>query len=105
MAPSMRPILPQRRVLIETAETRAIAIAGAVSFVLLNLPAALISGSVIFVAAAALFGRPMRLPVTLARLSYASLGILLGTVVTPDTLHGVAAWPDSILLLMLCSIV
>ena len=46
---SMRPILPQQRVLVETAETLAIAIAGAVSFTLLNLPAAFISGSVIFV--------------------------------------------------------
>jgi uncharacterized protein len=101
----MRLILPQRRILFETAETLAIAIAGAVSFVLLNLPAALISGSVIFVAAAALFGRPMRLPLPLARISYVIVGILLGTVVTPETLHGVAAWPGSIVLLMLCSIV
>jgi membrane AbrB-like protein len=101
----MRPILPQRRVLIETAETLAIAIVGAVSFILLNLPAALISGSVIFVAAAALFGRPMRVPLPLARVCYVIVGILLGTVVTPETLRGIEAWPGSILLLMLCSIV
>jgi uncharacterized protein len=100
----MRSILPQRRVLIETAETLAIAVAGAVIFVLLNLPAALISGSVIFTAAAALCGRPMRLPLPLARVGYVIVGILLGTVVTPETLHGISAWPGSILLLMLCSI-
>jgi uncharacterized protein len=100
----MRAPLPQRRVLIETAETLAIAVAGAVIFVLLNLPAALISGSVIFTAAAALFGRPMRVPLPLARISYVVVGILLGTVVTPETLHGIAAWPGSILLLMVCSI-
>jgi uncharacterized protein len=100
----MRSILPQRRVLIETAETLAIAIAGAVFFVLFNLPAALISGSVIFTAAAALCGRPMRLPLPLARIGYVVVGILLGTVVTPETLHGISAWPGSILLLMLCSI-
>jgi len=101
----MPPILPQRRVLIETAETLAIAIAGAVCFVWFNLPAALISGSVIFVAVAALCGRPMRVPLPLARVCYVVVGILLGTVVTPETLHGVAAWPGSILLLMLCSVV
>ena len=102
----MRPILlSQQRVLTETAETLAIATAGAVSFVLLNLPAALISGSVVFVATAALAGRPMRVPLPLARIGYVIVGILLGTVVTPETLHGIAAWPGSILLLMLCSIV
>jgi membrane AbrB-like protein len=99
----MLSILPQRRVLIETAETLAIALAGGVSFILLNLPAALVSGSVVFVAAAALFGRPMRLPLPLARVCYVIVGVLLGTVVTPETLHGVATWPGSILLLMLCS--
>ena len=101
----MQPILPQRRVLIETAETLAIALAGGVIFFLLNLPAALVSGSVVFVAVAALFGRPMRVPLPLARVCYVIVGILLGTVVTPETLHGVAAWPGSILLLMVCSLV
>jgi membrane AbrB-like protein len=101
----MQPILPQRRVLIETAETLAIALAGGVIFFLLNLPAALVSGSVVFVAVAALFGRPMRVPLPLARVCYVIVGILLGTVVTPETLHGVEAWPGSILLLMLCSLV
>src|ERR1700733_7046930 len=102
----MRPILRSRqRVLTETAETLAIATAGAAIFVLLNLPAALISGSVVFVATAALAGRPMRVPLPLARIGYVIVGILLGTVVTPETLHGIAAWPGSILLLMVCSLV
>ena len=101
----MRPILPQQRVLIETAETLAIALAGGVIFFLLNLPAALVSGSVVFVAVAALLGRPMRVPLPLARICYVIVGILLGTVVTPETLHGIAAWPGSILLLMVCSLV
>ncbi len=101
----MLPIFPQRRVLIETAETLAIALAGGVTFILLNLPAALVSGSVVFVATAALLGRPVRVPLPLARVCYVIVGILLGTVVTPETLHGVTTWPGSILLLMLCSIV
>jgi membrane AbrB-like protein len=104
-AAQMLPIFPQRRVPIETAETLAIALAGGVTFILLNLPAALVSGSVVFVATAALLGRPVRVPLPLARVCYVIVGILLGTVVTPETLHGVTTWPGSILLLMLCSIV
>jgi uncharacterized protein len=102
-AAHMLPILPPRRTLIETAETLAIALTGGLTFILFNLPAALVSGSVVF-AAAALFGRPVRLPLPLARVCYVVVGILLGTVVTPETLHGVTTWPGSILLLMLCSI-
>jgi membrane AbrB-like protein len=100
----MRLILPRRRVLIETAETLAIAVAGGLSFFLLNLPAALVSGSVVFVAVAALMGRPVRLPLPLANVCYVIVGILLGTVVTPETLRGVAHWPGSIALLMLASV-
>src|ERR1700722_6801356 len=98
----MRPILlSQQRVLTETAETLAIATAGAAIFVLLNLPAALISGSVVFVATAALAGRPMRVPLPLARIGYVIVGVLPGTVVTPGTLQGIAAWPGRILHLTL----
>jgi membrane AbrB-like protein len=93
-----------RRILIETAETLAIALAGGLAFVWLGLPAGLVSGSVIAVAAAALLGRPMRVPLTLARLCYVVVGTLLGTVVTPETLRGVITWPASVALLMLASL-
>ena len=53
---------PARRTLIETAETLAIALAGGLTFTLLGLPAGLVSGSVLAVAAAALLGRPVRVP-------------------------------------------
>jgi hypothetical protein len=95
---------PPRRTLIETAETLAIALAGGLAFILLGLPAALVSGSVVAVATAALLGRPVRLPLALARICYVIVGILLGAVVTPETLHGVTTWPGSIALLMLASI-
>ena len=55
-------------------------------------------------AAAALLGRPVKVPLALARVCYVIVGILLGTVVTPETLRGVATWPASIALLMLASI-
>ena len=96
--------LPSRRTLVETAETLAIALAGGLTFIVLGLPAGLVSGSVVAVAAAALLGRPMRVPLPLARICYVVVGTLLGTVVTPETLRGVSTWPVSIALLMLASL-
>jgi membrane AbrB-like protein len=101
---SMAPAPPSRRILIETAETLAIALAGGLTFTYLRLPAGLVSGSVLAVATAALLGRPVRLPLPLARICYVIVGILLGAVVTPETLRGVTTWPVSIALMMLCSV-
>jgi membrane AbrB-like protein len=75
------------------------------TFTYLGLPAGLVSGSVLAVATAALLGRPVRLPLLLARICYVNVGILLGAVVTPETLRGVITWPVSIALLMLCTVV
>src|ERR1700724_78146 len=71
---SMVPALPSRRVLAETAETLAIALAGGLTFTYLGLPAGLVSGSVLAVATAALIGRPVRVPLTLARICYIIVG-------------------------------
>jgi uncharacterized protein len=101
---SMPFSFPPRRTLFEVAETLAIALAGGVTFAWLELPAGLVSGSVLAVAAAALFGRPMHMPLGLARVCYIIVGILLGTVVTPDTLRGVTTWPMSIALLIVGSL-
>jgi uncharacterized protein len=96
--------LPSRRTLTETAETLTFALAGGLTFIFLGLPAGLVSGSVLAVATAALLGRPMRVPLPLARICYVVVGTLLGTVVTPETLRGVSTWPVSIALLMLASL-
>src|SRR5215472_9740977 len=93
-----------RRILVETSETLAVALAGGLTFTYLGLPAGLVSGSVLAVATAALLGRPMRLPLPIARICYVIVGILLGAVVTPETLRGVTTWPVSIALMMLCSV-
>ena len=95
---------PPRRAILETSETLAIALAGGVLFALLGLPAGLVSGSVLAVATAALLGRPMVLPLPLARIGYVIVGTLLGTVVTPETLHGVETWPASIAVVMVAAI-
>ena len=104
MAGSMVLALPAWHILIETVETLAIALAGGLTFTYLGLPAGLVSGSVLAVAIAALIGRPMRLPLPLARICYVIVGILLGAVVTPETLRGITTWPVSIVCLMLCSL-
>ena len=105
MATPMLPALPPRRTLIENAETLLIALAGGLGFTYFGLPAGLVSGSVVAVATAALLGRPVKLPLVLAQFCAVVIGILLGAVVTPETLRGVATWPASIALLMICSIV
>ena len=74
----MLPDFPPSRTLIETAETLAIALAGGLTFTVLGLPAGLVSGSVLAVAAAALAGRPVRVPLGLAYICYVIVGTLLG---------------------------
>jgi membrane AbrB-like protein len=101
--PAMPPA-PLFRTLAETAETLIIALAGGAAFALAGFPAGLISGSVLAVAAAALIGRPVRVPVPLARACYVLIGILLGAVVTPQTLNGIVAWPVSIALVMIATL-
>jgi membrane AbrB-like protein len=92
------------RTLAHTAETLIIALAGGAAFTLLGFPAGLISGSVLAVAAAALLGRPVRVPVPLARIGYVLIGILLGAVVTSQTVKGFTAWPVSIALVMVAAV-
>ena len=92
------------RTLAHTAETFLIALAGGRLFTLVGFPAGLISGSVLAVAAAVLLGRPMQVPLPLARTGYVLIGILLGAVVTPQTVSGFTAWPVSIALVMVAAL-
>jgi uncharacterized protein len=94
------PPAPVLRTLSATAETLIIALAGGALFTLLGFPAGLVSGSVLAVATAALLGRPVMVPTPLARAGYILIGMLLGAVVTPQTLKGFAAWPASVALAM-----
>jgi uncharacterized protein len=55
----------------------------------------------VFAGVAALAGRPIFVPILLARAFYITLGISLGGVVTPQALAGVMAWPLSIV--MVCT--
>ena len=94
----MLPPFP-KQTLIPYAETLLIAAAGGVTFTLIGVPAGLVSGSMLVTAAAALMGRPTKVPLSLARVCFVLIGILLGAVVTPATLRGMATWPMSIVVL------
>src|SRR5215831_15250402 len=91
--------LPSQDVVIQTAETLLIAGVGGVGFALVGFPAGLVSGSMLATAVAALMGRPTKVPLPLARVCFVLIGILLGAVVTPATLRGMASWPLSIVVL------
>src|SRR5438045_8461694 len=95
---------PSRTLTLSTIETLIVAAAGGVAFLLMHIPAGLVSGSVLAVAIAALAGRPMYVPTWLARVCAVLIGILLGAVVTPETLHGMATWPLSVALLALATL-
>src|SRR5438132_13181980 len=97
---SFRP----RREFLRTAETLLIATAGGVAFTLIGFPAGLVAGSMLAVALSALIGRPMRVPLPLARVCFVLIGILLGAVVTPEMLEGIATWPASIAILAVSAI-
>jgi membrane AbrB-like protein len=85
-----------RSLLRRTAEALLIGAAGGTALNATGMPAGLISGSVIAVAAAAIAGRPVVVPVLLARTTFVLIGIALGSIVSPQTLHGITAYPLSI---------
>lgn len=70
--------------------------AGGFLFNASKFPGGWLAGSMIFAAAAALAGRTVYVPRLLARVSSIVMGVTIGGAVTPDTVHGMAAWPLSI---------
>jgi membrane AbrB-like protein len=91
-------------ILRHVAETLAFAAAGGITLGLLGMPAGWLSGSILAVAGASLAGRPMSLPGPLMRTIFVLIGISLGAVVTPETLHGMATYPLSIAVLIVAMI-
>ncbi len=100
----MSTAAPALRTLTETAETLIIALAGGAAFTLVGFPAGWICGSVLAVAVAALLRRPVKVPASLGRVCFAVIGIQLGVVITPETVKSFAAWPVSIVLVMVASL-
>src|SRR2546425_3632150 len=93
---SMPPAIPPPRELLQIAETLLIATAGGVAFTLIGFPAGLVAGSMLAVALSALIGRPMQVPLPLARVCFVLVGILLGAVAAPDLPDASPPWPAGI---------
>ena len=83
------------------AETLAIGLAGGALAHALDLPAAWLTGSMLFVAVAAIRHRPMYIPHRTAQGSFVVMGLAIGAMVTPETLRGIVTWPLSIAMLII----
>ena len=97
--------IPTKTEWLRAAETLAVASVGATALNWAGFPAGLVIGSLLAVATAALFGRPVHIPVPLSRVISVLVGISLGAVVSPDTLKGLAAFPLSVLVLAVSTLV
>ncbi|EGP08790.1 hypothetical protein CSIRO_1542 [Bradyrhizobiaceae bacterium SG-6C] len=87
------------RDILHTLETLLIGLAGGAFFQWLQLPGGLISGAMIAVGAAAIAGRPMGLPPLMAHIVLMTLGLSLGSMVSPQMLTNMASYPISIAIL------
>ena len=82
------------------AETLSVAAVGGAALGMIGVPAGWLSGAMLAVACAALAGRPMYMPLRLTWTILVLIGISLGAVVTPATLHGITTYPVSIIVLV-----
>src|SRR3954468_6472694 len=98
------PSISARNEWLRSAETLAIGALSGLVLTWIGFPAGLVTGALLGVAIAALLGRPVHIPVPLARVISVLVGISLGAVVTPDTLKGLAAFPLSVAVLAVASV-
>jgi membrane AbrB-like protein len=90
--------------LIRVVESLAIGTAGGCLLNAANFPGGWLAGSMVFGAAAALAGRAVYVPSAIARASSIVMGVTIGGAVTPETLHGMAAWPLSIAMVAISAV-
>jgi membrane AbrB-like protein len=96
----MPPVaLPSRSEILNTLETLALGSAGGLLFLWLELPGGLISGAMIAVAGAGIAGRPLGVPQPIAHIILMTLGLSLGSMVSPVMIKNLSAYPVSIALL------
>ncbi|OAH45253.1 hypothetical protein AX777_07020 [Sphingobium yanoikuyae] len=88
----------------KAAFTAVVATVGAVLFIALGIPAGPILGAMILVAIVALAGFPTGFPPVVRAPQLAIMGIAAGTTITPATVAVAAAWPLSIVALLLSTI-
>lgn len=84
--------------------TLLVGVCGALVFSAFGLPAAFMSGALVFVALAALLGMQVVMPVTVRNLAFFCTGAFFGSTVDQETIQSLAAWPFSILALA-CSLI
>lgn len=89
-----------KSVAVRLAMTISIAAFGGTIFYALNLPAAWLSGGMVFVALATLSGVPTVFPNKLRDALFALIGISMGAGVQPDVVNRVGEWPISMALLV-----
>ena len=94
---------PTRSAALQLIETVAFGAAGGLLFGWAQLPGGLISGAMIAVAAAAIAGRPLALPPVFSHLILMTLGISLGSMVSPQMLRNVSDYPLTIGVLALAT--
>ncbi len=100
----MPSAIDRTAIIRRVAETLAIAATGGLALGLAGVPAGYLSGSILAVAGAALARRPMLIPTRLMQAIFVLIGISLGAVVTPETLHGMATYPLSIAVLIVAMV-
>ena len=91
--------LPSRSEIRNVLETLVIGSAGGLLFLWLELPGGLISGAMIAVAAGGIAGRPLGLPQWMAHIVLMTLGLSLGSMVSPVMIKNLSAYPVTIALL------
>ena len=87
--------IPAKTEWLRAGETLAIASVGGIILNWLGFPAGLVTGSLLGVATAALFGRPVHIPVPLSRVISVVVGISLGAVVRPSPSRSFATERDT----------
>ncbi len=100
--PPPRLRLPSRAAVLQLCETIGFGAAGGLLFAWAHLPGGLISGAMIAVGAAAtVLRRPLGLPPVLAHAILMTLGVSLGSMVSPQMLRNITNYPVSIAVLAL----
>jgi membrane AbrB-like protein len=84
---------------ITTLQTAAVGAAGAALFYLAELPGGLISGAMVAVAVFGVSGRTVGLPQPMAHVILMTLGLSLGSMVSPEMVKNLSAYPVTIALL------
>ena len=101
---SISSAVADRAKILGTLETLALGAAGGLLFQWANLPGGLISGAMAAVAIGALAGRPLHMPPILTQTVLVLLGITLGSLVSRQLIQHMSAYPLTIGLLALATL-